>query len=226
MVLAGTQTNDESLKLFSGNYKLKQLDLSRTRVTSAGLLHLPSSLERLWLAHLQIDLQSAAQYFDRARMSLRTLDLSYCQIDDAQLAACKGFAYGLTRMSLAGNPITDEGVASLLDRCDAIFHLDLSDTQSEGAVLEHANCPSRLALDGTKITDSQLSAMLAKPSWKCDYLSLKRTPITAAVLPALSGIGLSLELGQGLITEQDLLGLSVGSFAHLALNGPDSPVSV
>ncbi len=69
------------------------------------------------------------------------------------------------------------------------------------------------------MTDAVLRKLLANPNWPCQELALRRTKITAAVLPALNGLGIA--LGQGLIKEADLEGLVAASYSYLKLNGPE-----
>jgi uncharacterized protein YjbI with pentapeptide repeats len=94
----------------------------------------------------------------------------------------------------------------------------VSDTTIDGSSLVSTNCPSALNLDRTKITDANLIQILNKRF--CRDVSIRSTSITAAIFPSVIPFwGLSLRLGEGNITEQDLINLPPSTrFSYLSLN--------
>lgn len=217
--LAGTKFSNESVPLLNTFTKLEQLDLSGTSITNDGLSQLPA-LRMLSLADTQVQFLAAMRFAQGK--NLGTLDLSGTGITDEDLEAATNIATGMTALKLARNPITDQGVTVLLARRVRVFDLDLSDTQVDGSCLTGQACPEKVNLDGTQVTDAVLGKLLRLPVWNCQSISLRRTQITAAILPALDRR--SVRLGRGQITEADLMSLPAVpqlNFEQLSLNGPE-----
>ncbi len=191
------------LPKLAGFRLVNKLDLSRTGITTEGLLRWDPFSERDW-THRQFDMLSLADTkVDWSQLAeakwlqrVQNIDLSGLNITDEQLAQ-PITARGLR---LARNPITDAGVQSLLEN-DTVQHLDLTDTNIDGSTLATDKCPEDLVLDGTQITDATLQAILA--TGRVRKLSIARTKVTPAILKQL-GPTVSLRLGAGLITEADL----------------------
>ncbi len=213
--LAGTRLGDDSLNVLKQFPALSSLDLSRTAITDRGLLRLKQVYE-ISLADTQVTLPAALQYCQS--MSTQMLDLSGTGITDEMLGRSAG-PVRLISLKLARNPISDAGVKTMFDNQLLPMWLDLSDTGVSGECLLRSTGPQVVILDGTPITDAVLGKLLASPTFPCTDISLRRTSITAAMLPALSGH--SIALGHGRITEADLINLPSGSFGHLKLNGPE-----
>ncbi len=215
--LAGTKITDDAIDKLVYFPKLKHLDLSDTAITNAGLQKLEklSNLTTLSLAGTKVDLALALQV--SSKLGVRELDVSGTGITDAQLNGELTIADDLS-LNLGRNPITDSGIAELLKNGVRLKRLDLSDTNIDGSGLTSTNCPSALNLDRTKITDANLIKILDKRI--CRDVSIRSTNVTAAILPSVIPFwGLSLRLGAGNITEQDLINLPPSTrFGRLSLN--------
>lgn len=216
---ANTKITDAIVPELKAFPALRELDLSGTAITDAGLqtLELPNQrivnpdgttgFPRLCLADTQVT-WAAVQELARHN-TICHLDLSGLQIKDDDLAT----RIAVKSLRLSRNPITDEGLRALLEK-SSLRRLDVSDTAITGSTLNVAECPQRLNLDGTAINDATLTAILK--TGNVIELSLRRTSITAAVLPLL--VNKSLRLGKGAITENDLATLGRANFEHLGLN--------
>ncbi len=162
------------------------------------------------------------------------------------LAVVARFPYSLDELDMSGTGVTDETLGQVLagrrvsklhllapdyrpgDRSVfkrgalGAYALNLSDTQVTGATLLDSHCPFSLQLDGTKITDQQLLALVTSPTtWNCRYVSLRRTGINWRCSATLAARSISLAVGQGAITESDFMSLVGARFERLALNGPE-----
>ncbi len=180
--LASTKFADESIDLLKAFSKLEQLDLSGTSITNTGLSKLPA-IRTLSLADTKVSFLEAMRFARSKRLG--TLDLSGIGMTDDDIKAASDIAMMMTALKLARNPISDEGVAALLTHEVQAMELDLSDTQVDGSCLVGPFCPQKVNLDGTQVTDAVLGKLLKMPVWKCQSVSLRRTQVTAAVLPAL-----------------------------------------
>lgn len=219
LTLSSAKFNDESLKLLRRFPRLVDLDLSHTSVTGAGLNDLSPELAKLSLGFTKVDMPAVWRYCEQSQ--LQELDLAYANITDEVLQTLPTIECPFRKISLGGNPITDQGVKRLLECVVAIGWLDLSDTAVEGQCLQYEKCPSFLTLDGTKVDDAAIRHSTKSPSWPFSWLSLRRTPVTAEVLPILATGDTSLALGEGPITEHDLMRLpEVVSFEVLQLDSP------
>ena len=118
------------------------VDLSRTQVTDAGLMHLEgfAALQALWLPATKIT--------------------------DARLEHLKGLTQ-LQRLSLRGSKVTDAGLVGL-EHLARLQSLDLAHTQVTDAGLEHLQGLTNLgflALGGTRVTDAGIEKLkLALPT--------------------------------------------------------------
>ena len=214
---AGTKITDEVIDKLVYFPKLKHLDLSNTAVTNAGLEKLKklSGLTTLSLANTKVDLELALQI--SKKLGVKELDVSATGIVDGDLNKDL-LIYPDLSLKLSHNAVTDAGISELLKNPARLKKLDLSDTDIDGSGLVSPNCPSKLNLDRTKITDANLLQILNIGI--CSDVSIRSTSITAAILPIVVRFrALSLTLGEGNITEQDLINLPPGtSFKHLGLN--------
>ncbi len=213
--LSETQITDAGLEKLLHIHFLGQLDLSNTAITGAGLQKLSAlgSLASLSVAHTKVDFKQALEV---ARLlNIQSLDVSGTGITDQQLGSKFEFAHDIA-IKLSKNPLTDIGIANFLQQSFKLSKLDLSDLPIDGSGLLFANCPIELNLDGTQITDASLTALLN--FGQCQKLSVRRTAITAAVLPLLANKTQRLVLGECAITEQDLANLPPVHFTHLGLN--------
>lgn len=206
---AGTKVTDAIMDELKPFRRLESLDLSRTAITDEGLKKFGSVnwLRKLSVADTKLS-WSAIQEFCKSH-SIVDLDVAGLQITDEQLKV----PLGVGKLGLARNPITDDGVATLLEG-NQLARLDLSDTAITGSTLKTLQCPESVILDGTQINDANLLAILSLG--KVRKLSLARTNVTAAVLPKLANR--SVRLGQGLITENDLANAGPLMFTYLGLN--------
>ncbi|MDX1926357.1 MAG: hypothetical protein SFV81_07565 [Pirellulaceae bacterium] len=215
--LAGTQITDEAIDKLVYFPKLKHLDLSNTYISNAGLEKLKklSSLSTLTLANTFVDLELALQI--AKKLGVTELDVSGIGITDGDLTSDLPLTSDLA-LKLSHNAITDAGIAQLLQSPVRLRKLDVSDTAINGASLVSTNCPSALNLDRTKITDANLIQILKMGF--CRDVSIRSTGITAAIFPSVIPFsGLSLRLGKGNITEQDLINLPPSTrFDELSLN--------
>lgn len=218
--LAGTKFDDDMLPILQRFPVLQVLDLSGTRITDSGLAKL-RPVRTLALADTFISFPAAMAY--SKLYSLGQLDLSGTSVTDDQIIDASRQANSsissFSELKLARNSISDVGVSALFDLCTVSSLLDLSDTRVTGDSLPHLTSPATIKLDGTLVDDAVLIKLLALPSWGCSQLSLRRTGVTAAILPRLAGR--SVALGGGQITETDLLSWPALSFAELKLNGPE-----
>lgn len=212
LTLSGTQITDAGLEKISHLPKLWQLDLSNTAITNVGLEKL-SNMAVLSVANTQVDFEQALT--TAKQLQIRSLDVSGIGITDQQFSDRLDIAPGMS-LKLSRNPLTDAGIAHLLQQSFKLSRLDLSDLPIDGCGLLFANCPMDLNLDGTMITDASLTQLLNSGQYK--KLSIRRTAITAAVLPLLATQVKHLVLGEGLITEQDLANLPSVQWSHLSLN--------
>ena len=131
LVLALCNITDADLQHVHGMSKLQHLDLSLcTRVSDAGLVHLPSKLLSLSLKGTLVTdagLVHLAKLFE-----LCFLDLSYCDITDAGLAQVAQQST-LRVVKLTGNQfITDKGVQHL----SALTELQEVDFSDCGSITE------------------------------------------------------------------------------------------
>ena len=213
--LSGTQITDAGLKRLAYFPNLQHLDLSNTAITNDGLPHLSvlKQLTTLSVANTKVD-------YDRAlgigqALNVKELDVSGLGVTDEHIHNCLAIG-AIQSLKLSHNPITDVGVAELLKNSRRLWKLDVSDTAIDGSGILPPNRSFKVNLDGTNITDANLIALLKLGG--CTDISIRRTGITAAVLPTLSSLGISLALGEGPITEADLENLSSAAFSHLSLN--------
>jgi len=216
--LVGYQLSAGSIKLLRSFPKLEQLDLSGSLITNEGLSELPE-LRSLSLARTRVSFADAMRIAQQ--MGLESLDVSDTGITDEELEAAADIKHRLDTLLLAQNPISDKGVAKLLTNIDGIRRLDLSYTQVDGSCLDSCSFVREVNLDGTQVNDVTLGKLLKNPSLNYKVFSLRRTQVTAAILPALDGR--SVRLGHGQITEADLMNLSTTppiKFDQLGLNGP------
>ena len=219
LTLSSAKFNDASLKLLQRFPSLVELDLSHTSVTSAGLNELSPELTKLSLGFTNADMPAVWRYCEQSR--LQDLDLSYTNITDEVLGTLPQIEFQFRKLSLGGNQITDQGVKQLLSTVMAIGWLELNNTAIAGQCLQYEKCPPFLTLDGTKVDDAAILQSTKSPSWPFAWLSLRRTPVTAEVLPILASGQTSLALGEGPITEHDLMRLpEVVSFEVLQLDSP------
>ena len=206
---AGTKITDEAIDKLVYFPKLKHLDLSNTAITNAGLekLNKLSSLTTLSLGNTKVDLGRALTV--AKELGVKELDVSGIGIADGDLNKDLPI-YPELSLKLSHNSVTDAGIAKLLKSSVRLKKLDLSDTDIDGSSLVATNCPSKLNLDRTKITDANLDQILSMGF--CRDVSIRSTSITAAILPSVARCqNLSLTLGEGNITEQDLINLPLGN---------------
>lgn len=153
------------------------LNLSGTRITDAGLVHVRelTQLQDLWLSHTQITDAGLANIEGMTRLEM--LALSHTRITDAGLVYLKGMTE-LWWLRLSGTPLTDAGLAHLrgLTRLET---LDLEGTQITGAGLAHLRTMPllrQLYLRGTQLTDEGLVHLKGMPRLEC--VGVSRTRVT------------------------------------------------
>lgn len=152
--LTGTSVGDATLqRLAAGAPGLHVVDLSQTKVTNAGLVHL----------------QSLYQLSDVA--------LSGTAVTDSGLAAIAQIK-GLQSLDLSNTQVTDEGVA-LLASLPHLESLVLSNTQvTDRAIDALKDAPVvSLHLNDTRVTDATLEVLAGWP--RMDGLELRGTQVTA-----------------------------------------------
>jgi hypothetical protein len=152
--LSETSVADATLqRLAAGAPGLHFIDLSRTKVTDAGLVHL----------------QSVHQLSD--------LDLSGTAITDAGLASLAQVR-GLQSLDLSKTMVTDTGLAQLASLAN-LDSLNLTDTQITDSAIEALKESPVLSLhlDNTRVTDDTLEILATWP--RMDELELRGTQVTA-----------------------------------------------
>jgi len=184
---------------------LTALDLSRTKVTDAGLEHLKGlmSLTALDLSDTQVG-DGGLEHLKGSK-SLTVLDLSRTQVTDAGLEHLEGLM-SLTSLYLSDTQVGDGGLEHLKGS-KSLMVLDLSETQVTSAGLEHLKglmSLRRLVLWGTQVTDTGLESLKELASLMS--LDLMGTGVTNDGLRHLGGMqSLRLvDLGQTEISDQGL----------------------
>lgn len=212
--LSNTQVTDAALETINRFTKLRELDLSGTSITGEGLLQLQTlDLQRLSLADTSITIEEMTKFLE-ARMangiSIQELDLSnqgwtFDQLKSLPLKRIPSLAlrgYGLTDQQLL-ELVTDDWVS-----CPE--HLDVRNNNLTGDFLAEYNKNGLnygvgLKLDDNPLTDQAVGASLSANPITFRDLSLSRTRLTDACLPAFAKCTIeSLTLGEGQITEQGL----------------------
>ncbi|MFO1064184.1 MAG: hypothetical protein U0892_10000 [Pirellulales bacterium] len=198
---------------------IQHLDLRGSTIDDAGFTKL---VDRYYFETLRIGgtkispsaLQTAFQ-----KLSVTNLDLSDLGLSDEQLNELKldrmGVIMPRTKLNLAGNPITDEGIGTLGN-----FNiLDLSRTKIAGMSLDKLTTIERLLVDQTEFHDSALS-QLSSSAIALDHISIRDTKVTDAGLAALKKFKLlnSVDIGEGPITVGGLQASGRTGWKHLGLN--------
>lgn len=213
--LSGTQVTDVGVKVLCQLNRLRDLDLSNTALTNKGLEELQclKQLESLSVANTQVDFPKLLDIAKKLR--LRELDASGIGVTDDHFQIEMSLG-SILSLNLSRNPITDKGIAKLLQCRFALSKIDVSDTAIDGSCFAVGLPPAQVVLDGTQVTDANLLTLIDRPPVR--GISIRRTNISPAVLPAIAKRGLGLMLGEGLISERDLSDLGKGTYEFLCLN--------
>lgn len=134
--------------------KLKELDLTASRITDEGLtaLSLNPALEKLILDETKITSKALVHVAKLPR--LRELGLRGCRLRDDGVSTLHGLPR-LKELDLQGNPLTDQGAAHL--KALRLHRLDLSKTKITDASVPHL-IPLRRHLKELSLFDTRLSA--------------------------------------------------------------------
>ena len=166
---------------------LTALDLSRTKVTDAGLEHLKGlmSLTALDLSDTQVG-DGGLEHLKGSK-SLMVLDLSETQVTSAGLEHLKGLM-SLRRLVLWGTQVTDTGLESLKELA-SLMSLDLMGTGVTNDGLRHLGGMQSLRLvdlGQTEISDQGLEHL--RQLERLQELVLSETQVTDAGLEHLKGL--------------------------------------
>jgi Leucine-rich repeat (LRR) protein len=114
-----------------GLTNLTYLDLSHTRVSDAGLVHLKglTNLTRLDLAGMRVS--DAGLVHLKGLTNLTYLDLSHTRVSDAGLVHLKGLT-NLAQLDLSRTRVSDAGLRDLVNLPLGIIHLDNSRVSADG----------------------------------------------------------------------------------------------
>lgn len=182
--LSNTEITDAGLACLSKLANLEKLELRATQVTTRGLAHVKNyiHLRSLDLANTRVGQEGARQIAELPH--LEELDLRLARISDAALAHVRECPR-LRRLRLAGTGITDEGLRDLAG-LSGLEELDLRGTEISDAGLQdlqNLSSLKRLQLDEAPITDAGLEHLHRLPN--LTHLSLMNTQISDAALPHL-----------------------------------------
>ncbi len=223
--LANSQVTDAGLAQLPELFpNLVWLDLSGTKITSAGLQHLLKlpSLISLSLAGTKLEmteihhflkkrapiLNQANGTMDHRLIRLDLSNMSISQEDLVQLApTCQ-------RLILRNNGLTDATLAALQGRY--FVELDISGNPISGVGLSSLKIESLIAKD-VPLTDAAFAKALV--SLSLNKLEISHTQLTDAILPTLGTINL-LSLGEGQFTEAGVEKSVLMNCNRLGLNGP------
>ena len=227
--------------------RLRWLNLSYTKVDSAGLAHLAACpmLEGLWLADTPVDDSGLPAVARLAR--LESLKLSGTRVTSAGLATIADLKH-LTSLWLARTRIEDSAIAgarphrnrssgscstirkSRIQALAALAHLarlevlSLSNTDISDAGVAHLArlpCLRQLTLDGTRVTGTGLAGFTA-----LDFLGLRGTPVAdrgTATIGQLTALG-GLDLRETAVTDRGLADLAaLGQLEEILLRIPKRP---
>lgn len=170
------------------------LNLSRTRITDAGLKQL-AVLDRTWMLQLDGDAINGSGLVHLARLGTEsgdtaadvTLSLAQTPIGDDALRFLRPIVR-LAELDLSGTNVTGGGLAQLHGM--RLLHkltLDGSPVDDAGlAGLDGWNTLAELNLANTRITDAGVARLITKLEG-LSALYLKGTKITDASIPALAG---------------------------------------
>jgi hypothetical protein len=164
--------------------KTEKLDLRRSRVTDAGLVHLTKAtrLKQLWLDKCQVT--DAGLVHLKTLTNLESLRLDDTRVTDRGLANLKGMAK-LKSLNLSNTSISDAGMVHLA-RLINLTELGLDSTQISNAGLVHLNRLTNLELlrlGNSLVTDVGLIEL--KGLTKLERLILRGRDVTDAWLVQL-----------------------------------------
>ena len=154
---------------------LKSLNLWKTSVSSAGLPHLPATLQRLVLRGTRV---ADGGFASLARLgALRELDLRDLPITDVSLEVVAGL-FGLRTVALSKTQVTGRGLPCVSELEDLeTLSLDFVDVRD--ADLEHLRVLPRLqhlSLIGTKVSNEGVERLLTFPALRSvDVYATKAT---------------------------------------------------
>jgi hypothetical protein len=187
-----TISDSELARLDGKLTHLSRVDLSGTRITDAGLVHLQglTKLESLDLGGTQVS--DAGVVHLQGLAKLDSLDLSETQVPDAGLAHLKKLQ-NISFLNLARTRVTDAGLIHLAS-LSKLSSLDLTLTPVTDAGLAHLKGLVRLStlhLLGTKVTNAGLKMLeqaspnlsITRPSIDFGGFSSPLTPLSESISP-------------------------------------------
>jgi hypothetical protein len=212
--VAGSQVTDRSLQKIARLQSLVSIDLSDTAISDDGAKYFGQSLviNSISLAGTRVTATGINEIL-KTRF-LNKLDLSRLNLTDTAMSEIGTWQCG--RLLLSGNPITDAS----LERLNHAVGLDLSHTAIKGVGFEKLASVQWLKLDGTAVDDDAILKLLKNNS-VIQRLSLRNTQVTITSLKAMVTAQLvlnRLELGDGLISPEDLIASGYVPSMQLALN--------
>ena len=218
------KAGDAVMEHIKGLNQLRDLDLSGTRVTDAGLSNI-KGLSRLQRLVLSTKVTDAGLVNLRELNQLKALGLGWTQVTDAGIVNLRG-PTRLQRLVLSQTKVTDKGLVNLKEM-NHLQYLFLDHTQiADGGLvyLKGMNQLQELNLEGTKVTDVGLENLTLLSKLKT--LSFYKTNVTGTGLRNLTGLNQfrELHLGGAKLTDAGLVHLK-GMIQLDSLWINDSPVT-
>ncbi|MEQ1830076.1 MAG: hypothetical protein ABL921_29210, partial [Pirellula sp.] len=214
--LANSMITDNGVALLSSLSRLRELDLSGTRLSIQGLTNIPGQVNSISLARTNLPFDDLVEFL-RSRQ-FNSIDLSGLNIDDERLidlvdSGALGGANQLRSLMLTDNPITDRGVSYLMNG-RRLSHLNLSRTHADGSGLPLGSVTSLLELGGTRVSDEILRSLIVQGL----RVSIRSTAVSGKLFQGLPAWNGGLTLSDCNISEIELENLPKTEFVMLALH--------
>lgn len=183
--LSGTNVTDDDLRLVGNLSELRTLNLHRTGVSDAGVLHLQGLKHLVTLTIGDTRITNAGLKALTALEQLEFIGLHGTRVNDAGVIHLKAFPH-LKSLFLSKSDVTDEGLKTVKDLTD-IELLWLAESRITDVGLAELAGLSRLkslSFEKTRITDEGLSHLLGLK--ELAYLNVRGTRVTASGLSRLA----------------------------------------